>query len=113
MEDQLLPNDNEMPTLSAVMNTVAKDGYVNEFKVKDGILIFNEEHYSPDDIKITSFYRFEGESDPADNAILYIIDTKDGHKGILLDAYGVYSNEELNLFIQKVHEIEKRGAEKA
>lgn len=38
-------------------------------------------------------YRFEGNTNPDDNAILYAIETARGEKGLLLDAYGVYAGE--------------------
>jgi hypothetical protein len=45
----------------------------------------------PEDFTIDEYYRFEGNSDPDDNSIVYAISAKDGLKGVLVDAYGVYS----------------------
>ena len=36
-------------------------------------------------------HRFEGMSSTDDNSILYAISSKDGIKGTLVDAYGVYA----------------------
>jgi hypothetical protein len=50
-------------------------------------------------------YRFEGDSDPSDNAILYLIEANDGLIGYSMDAYGVYSNHEdsrYDDFIKKI-----------
>lgn len=45
----------------------------------------------PEDFEIMETYRFEGESSPDDNSVLYAIESKDGVKGILVDAYGTYA----------------------
>jgi len=45
----------------------------------------------PEDFEITEVYRFEGISNPDDNAVLYAIESNKGIKGVLVDAYGVYS----------------------
>jgi hypothetical protein len=43
----------------------------------------------PDDFRITEFYRFEGESDPADEAVVYAIESKNGEKGSLVTGFGI------------------------
>jgi hypothetical protein len=48
----------------------------------------------PSDFEITEFYRFEGDTDPGDENTLYALQSKDGNiKGVLLQAYGVYSED--------------------
>ena len=44
---------------------------------------------SPDDFRITEFYRFEGESDPADEAVVYAIESIRGEKGSLVTGFGI------------------------
>ena len=63
--------------------------------------------YSPDKVEIVNFFRFEGASDPADNAILYAIKTKDGTKGTLTDAYGPYADPHISKFMKQVEDISK------
>ena len=43
----------------------------------------------PAEFEITEFYRFEGESDPADEAIVYAIESKAGKKGLLVTGFGI------------------------
>ena len=57
---------------------------------------------------MVDFFRFEGQSDPADSAIMYVIETTDGLKGILIDAYGAYADEHVNKFMAEVEEINKK-----
>jgi hypothetical protein len=97
-------------SLSEAIEAVKKDGYTINFMANnDGLLnLDNNKLYSPHDVKISNFYRFEGESDPGDNSILYAIETKDGEKGILTDSYGAYSDTNVTEFIKEVEEISKR-----
>ncbi|NNE76232.1 MAG: phosphoribosylpyrophosphate synthetase, partial [Pricia sp.] len=45
----------------------------------------------PEDFEVDEMHRFEGMSSTDDNSILYAISSKDGIKGTLVDAYGVYA----------------------
>ena len=103
-----------MNTLSAVINKMVKQGYTDTLKVTQQGLYSTEKEftYAPAAVRIINFYRFEGQSDPADNAIMYVIETEDGVKGILIDAYGAYSDEKINKFISEVEEINKKASVK-
>jgi len=57
---------------------------------------------SPSDFEITEVYRFEGETDPGDELVLYAIESKEGLKGTLMNAYGAYSNTISNELIAKL-----------
>jgi hypothetical protein len=43
----------------------------------------------PADFAITEFYRFEGESDPADEAVVYAIESVKGERGLLVTGFGI------------------------
>lgn len=58
--------------------------------------------YQPKDLEIIEFHRFEGDTDPDDMAILYLLETRDGERGVIIDAYGTYSNAQLGKFIKQV-----------
>ncbi len=45
----------------------------------------------PEDFEVDETYRFEGMSSTDDNSVLYAISSKNGLKGLLVDAYGVYA----------------------
>ncbi len=82
-----------MTTLSSVLEKLRIRKQDNEFKISDdGFCAPSEKIYQPEDLLIIKTYRFEGDSDPADNSILYLIEANDGLVGYSLDAYGVYSN---------------------
>jgi hypothetical protein len=99
-----------MMTLTSCTNKVKEDGYKEDFLVtKEGLTSYGEQKfYSPDQVSIVNFYRFEGTSDPGDNTILYVIETDDGKKGTLVDGYGAYADSDVSKFIDKVQEIQKK-----
>jgi hypothetical protein len=100
-----------MKTLSESVNESLEKGYTENFKVITKGLCTQDEKiiYNPQDIAITNFYRFEGYSDPQDNSILYLIETKDGKKGTLIDAYGAAADTTISNFIRRVEDIQKKN----
>ncbi len=101
----------EMSTLSDCITKAVKEGYAENFKISSKGLTTEIEDifYQPEQVAISNFYRFEGYSDPQDNAILYVIQTEDGKKGLIIDAYGAYSNEKISQFIRQVEDIQKKA----
>ena len=100
--------------MTDLMNKLYANGYKENFVAKEfGLEAPNaKKMYKPADVKIANFYRFEGESDPADNTIMYKIETADGAKGTLIDAYGPYADEVVNKFMAEVDFMNKRNANK-
>lgn len=101
-----------MTTMSSCTTKLAKEGYTENFTIKNVGLEAPStgKLYNPVEVKINSFYRFEGESDPADSAIVYAIETGDGLKGLLIDSYGAYRSDRVSKFIMEVENITKRKA---
>lgn len=100
----------ELETLVSVLKKLEDRGYVTQFKVTDKgmISLATGLVFQSGDIEIESFYRFEGESDPEDSAVLYAVRAYNGEKGTLIDGYGNSSSPEVGEFIRKVREIEKK-----
>lgn len=100
----------EMKTLSQCMEALRRHGFVVDFRVDQKKLqsVDGAKKYDPEEVSIVNFYRFEGDSDPADSSVLYAIQAKDGVKGSLSDAFGVYANSSVTEFIRKVEEISKK-----
>ena len=99
----------KMPTLTEKINKALQQGYTENFKITNRGLTdeMESKYYNAEEIHIPNFHRFEGYSDPQDNAILYWIETADGRKGILVDAYGAYADVKVNNFIREVEDIQK------
>jgi hypothetical protein len=105
-----LPDKTEMKTLVSCLNSLLASGFETQFKVTTAGLksLKTERLFQPEDVRVLNFYRFEGESDPADNSILYAIETSDGERGTLTDAFGPYADANVTRFMQQVEEIEKK-----
>ena len=99
-----------MKSLSSWLNKMASDGYSEEFQVKEEGLVHlkTDTVYTPEQVNVINFFRFEGVSDPDDMAILYVLETSDGHKGTLIDAFGTYSDSTVNDFMLAVQQIAKK-----
>jgi hypothetical protein len=100
----------EERALSNVEAKLTSDGFTEDFRVADGRLIaFSDDKrtYGPEDVTIVDFYRFEGESNPDDMAILYVIETNDGLKGTISAPFGVYSDDAIDEFMQTVEDLGK------
>lgn len=79
-------------SVAHAINDLRKRGYTKDFNLAENCIICNSNQYSPNDFEIKEVVRFEGPSDPADEAVVYGIESKDGQKGILVNGYG-YSSE--------------------
>lgn len=101
----------EMSTVTSVLERLRVKKRDNEFRMTaDGFGIGKGKFYTPEDLKIIKTYRFEGESDPSDSSIIYVLEANDGMIGYSMDAYGVYSDHDddgYDDFIRKVS-VEER-----
>ena len=101
----------EERTLVSVEKDLKKQGYTQDFTVTDGRLHTlsraSAKTYAPDEVTIVDFYRFEGESNPDDMAILYAIEATDGVKGTIASAYGTYADTNVDDFLKHVEDLGK------
>jgi hypothetical protein len=81
-------------TLVEAIEGLEKEGYSEEFNLKENYLESNHGKFKilHHEFEIDKFFRFEGETDPADESIVYAISSeKYNLKGVLVSAYGIYS----------------------
>ncbi|QNH63129.1 phosphoribosylpyrophosphate synthetase [Hymenobacter sediminicola] len=87
-------------TLSEAMHDLQQRGYDQDFNLTNDYLHcpgLDLELY-PQHFQVREVYRFEGETDPGDENVLYAIESNQGVKGLLVSAFGAYSepiNDEL------------------
>jgi hypothetical protein len=98
-------------TLDDTVADLARRGFTEHFTVVDQILHAQDSgaRFAPRDVTIRDYFRFEGVSDPDDMSIVYAIETRDGTRGILVDAFGVYSDPAVSAFLKDVA-IDQKGA---
>lgn len=84
-----------MTTVSEVIDHLKKEGYTVDFNLKANWLEYSGTSLQihPEDFVIDKHYRFEGLSDPADEAVVYAISSsKHDLKGTLVNGYGPSSD---------------------
>ncbi len=85
--------ENAYSSLSEAIRELQKEGFTADFNLCDaGVEHKHKKVIHPTSaLNVVRYYRFEGDSNPEDNTVLYLIETTSGEKGLLLDAYGAYS----------------------
>jgi len=94
-----------MDTLSEVMEVLRSRGYTEDFNLEKNCLACREGVYKVfhDEFVIDKFYRFEGDSNPEDEATLYAISsTKHNLKGILVNGGGIYTDDITNEMLESL-----------
>lgn len=92
-------------TLVEVMAVLRERGYTKDFNLLEENISYNTGGPAVDlaDIVIDKSYRFASGNDPEDEAILYAMrNTKDGAKGVFVNAYGVYSDSGADRVIARI-----------
>lgn len=95
-------------TLSAATNGLKARGYTLDFNLSENCLVCNTGKLDIDDFEIVEFHRFEGNTDPADEAIVYAIEGNSGEKGVLVSGYGISAEGMSAEMAKKLHENLKR-----
>lgn len=77
-------------SLSVAIADLQTKGFTEDFNlIAEGIESKSlKKQWNAGDLEVVKFYRFEGMSNPGDNTILYLIETNDDRKGLLVDVYG-------------------------
>ena len=100
--------NHNLKTLSQVINVLRERGITREICMtedKKFILQETDIAYEPTDLSIVKSYRFEGDSNPEDNAVLYVLQDKTGLQSLILDSYGAesnYSGDEFDNFLREI-----------
>ena len=76
-------------TVTDAVKGLKERGYTKDFNLKENCIVCHEDKFDPEDFEIIEVYRFEGDSDPADEAVVYAIRSKNGMKGVLVNGYGI------------------------
>lgn len=106
-------NDNpktDMKSLISCSNMLDKLGFTTQFQATPTGLksLTTGRLYTAAEVTVVNFYRFEGESNPDDNAILYAIESNNGERGTLVDAYGPSNDINVSAFMLQVDDIKKK-----
>ena len=93
-----------MSTLSGTLADLGRQGFTHHFQVVGHRVrtLDGGGTFGPDQVLIRKWHRFEGVSDPDDMAIVYALESVNGTRGTLVDAFGVYSDPAISAFMEKV-----------
>jgi len=95
-----LDHTHEMPAIA----WLERDGFTAEFKADgDSVRVTGTtQRYAADEVRIRDYYRFEGTSDPDDMSVIYAVETRDGTRGTLIDAYGSYADPAVGAVVARM-----------
>ncbi len=94
-------------TVSEAINDLIKRGYTIDFSIhpEQDCLVCSAttDPLSPEEFEIDETYRFEGITDPGDEMIVFAISSKKHNlKGIVVNAYGVYSDSRISKIVERL-----------
>ncbi len=75
-------------TVTEAVRGLKQRGFDLDFNLKENCIVCHKHKFDPKDFEIVEVYRFEGNSDPADEAVVYAIESVEGVKGVLVSGYG-------------------------
>ena len=77
-------------TVTEAISDLRQRGFTLDFNLQTNSLqCFNPDlNLTPDEFEIKEIYRFEGDTNPDDEAIVYAIESRDGNKGVFVNGYG-------------------------
>ncbi len=104
-------SDNNLKPMTELMKEFRDKGYVYDFIMKNKKFLNSstKKEYRPEDISIEEEYRFEGDSNPDDMAILYVIQTTQGEKGLAVNGYGVSADSDMDDFLMRAEDMKRGG----
>lgn len=92
-------------TVTEALNGLKVKGYTIDFNIAFDKIMCNKSKVclNPHEFEITETHRFEGATDPGDEAVVYAIESKDGMmKGVITSAYGMYADAISTEMIKKL-----------
>lgn len=91
--------------LVEAIDSLKKQGYREDFSLEHDCISCRNRDYlvMPNQFEIDKYFRFEGDSNPTDSSILYAISSeKFGIKGVLINSYGIYSDDTKDELLDKL-----------
>lgn len=97
-------------TVTEALSELAKRGYITDFELlteKECLVCHQSSlNLTPEEFVIDEFHRFEGDSDPGDEMIVYAISsTIHEMKGIVVNAFGIYADPITSKIVERSAKI--------
>ena len=92
-------------TVVEAITRLREQGYINDFNLAFDKLICSKGQIclEPGDFEIVAVFRFEGDTNPSDEDVVYVVESKDGKvKGLFTGAYGTYADNLSGEMLKKI-----------
>src|SRR5687768_13008182 len=89
-------------TVSEAIEQLRQQGFVTDFNLAENCLVCADQKFNVEDLEIVDVYRYEGDTDPSDEATVYAIASKSGVKGILVTGYGASEDSKTTMMLSKL-----------
>jgi len=92
-------------TLIEAIEGLKTEGYTEDFNLKQNCIECKDRNFElfHDEFEVDKYFRFEGDSDPTDESIIYAISSeKRNVKGILINSFGIYSDPVIDKMLNKL-----------
>ena len=93
-------------TVSAALEELKEKGFTVDFNIQEGRIID-----SPDDFTIVHIYRYEGESDPGDEAMVFGIISSTGEKGVFVAGLSAFADNSAAMVLNQLSIKNKKDPE--
>lgn len=90
-------------TVSEALEAFRLQGFTVDFNLHENCIACQTDKFEPHEFEIVDLYRYEGNSDPADEAVVYAIESKSGMKGVLVTGYGMSSDTMSEAILKKLN----------
>lgn len=92
-------------TVVEALNGLKERGYKTDFNIAFNQIVCSENKYclNPSEFEITEMHRFEGNTNPSDEDVVYAVESKAGNiKGTISSAFGMYADDVSTEMIRKL-----------
>ncbi|REG99417.1 hypothetical protein [Flavobacterium aquicola] len=85
-------------TVLEALQDLKSKGFHHDFNLNPEAIVENPNHYS-----VVHIYRYEGDSDPDEESIVYGIISNAGIKGVFVAGFSANSDNEARLILEKLY----------
>jgi len=84
-------------TVTKALEELTEKGYTVDFNMQENRII-----NSPDDFEIVHLYRYEGASDPGDEAMVFGIKSSTGEKGVFVAGLSAFTDNSAAMVLNEL-----------
>ncbi|MFI5203601.1 MAG: hypothetical protein ACHQF2_03805 [Flavobacteriales bacterium] len=88
--------------VSIALEKLRLKGFTVDFNLEKNCIVCHPDKFTPEDFEVVEIYRYEGDTDPADEATVYGIQSTSGMKGVLVTGYGTSMDSMSEKILEKL-----------